>query len=333
MASPTVPLWIRLICSFVKIVSYVSRRSDGTLNRRLGSWLAKNVPATLIPTHGVYTKDVLIDNATGVWVRIFIPVQEDITDEEFPIVFYFHGGGFCEYSAANVSYDMFCRRLAGTRRVVVISVEYRLAPEHKYPTAYQDCFSALTWLPERGLTHLPSNVNFSRCFLMGDSAGGNIVHHVGCRAAEEGTDGINIVGHILLHPFFGGQERTESEMRLVNAPLISVEAADWYWRAFLPEGADRDHPAANVFGPYAPDMSGLALPPSLVVIGGLDFLQDWEMRYVGNLKNLKKEVQVLFYEDGIHAFHLFPQVPLSTQLIDDIRDFLQRTGAKDVALS
>eukprot|EP01018_Ginkgo_biloba_P039746 Gb_17753 [translate_table: standard] len=160
---------------------------------------------------------------------------------------------------------------------------------------------------------------------MGDSAGGNIVHHVGCRAAEEGVDGLNIVRHMLLQPFFGGQERTPSEVRLVNVPLISVENADWSWRAYLPEGTDRDHPAANVFGPKSPDISGLALPPSLVVVGGLDILQDWQMRYFDNLKKLKKEVKLLFYKDGIHAFHVFPQCRKSSQLLDDLADFMRTT--------
>eukprot|EP01018_Ginkgo_biloba_P039744 Gb_17755 [translate_table: standard] len=322
------PLRIRLLCWLVKVASYVTRRSDGTVNRTLGNWIVKKVPASEIPSHGVYTKDVLIDNTTRVWVRIFIPAQhhkDSSVDEQFPIVIYFHGGGFCALSPADVSYDIFCRRLARRRRVVIISVGYRLAPEHKYPTAYHDCFSALTWLASHGRKHLPSNAIFSRCFLMGDSAGGNIVHHVGCRAAEEGVDGLNIVGHMLLQPYFGGRERTASEVRLVSAPILSIEISDWYWRSFLPEGADRDHPAANVFGPNSPDISALVLPPTLVVIGGLDILQDWQMRYFENLKNLNKEVELLFYENGIHAFHVFPQYYLSSQLIDDLRDFMQRT--------
>eukprot|EP01018_Ginkgo_biloba_P039745 Gb_17754 [translate_table: standard] len=330
-STDSVPLSVRLFCWLLKSAANFSRRNDGTLNRTLVNWLIKKVPASGIPRDGVYTKDVVIDDTTGVWVRIFIPVnQEDKTesitaDEQLPIVFYFHGGAFCALSPADVVYDIFCRRLARKCRVVVISVGYRLAPEHKYPIAYQDCFSALTWLPSHGRHHFPSNVNFSRCFLMGDSAGGNIVHHVGCRAAEEGTDGINVVGHILLHPFFGGQERTPSEVRLVNVPLISVENADWSWMVFLPEGADRDHPAANVFGPNSPDISGLALPPSLVVVGGLDILQDWQMRYFDNLKKLKKEVKLLFYKDGIHAFHVFPQCRESSQLLDDLADFMRTT--------
>eukprot|EP01018_Ginkgo_biloba_P039738 Gb_07796 [translate_table: standard] len=322
------PLWIRLVCWLITTVGYVMRRSDGTINRRLGNWFLKKVAASGIPSHGVCTKDVIIDNTSGVWVRIFTPAQQHqkdgSTDQRLPIVFHFHGGGFYVLSADDIPYHVFCSKLAKRLKVVVISVDYRLALEHKYPTAYQDCFSALTWLPSHGRHHLPSNANLSRCFLMGDSAGGNIVHHVGCRAAEEGIEGMNIVGHILLQPFFGGQERTESEMRLVNAPLISVENADWSWRSFLPQGANRDHPAANVCGPNAPDISGLALPPSLVVIGELDILQDWQMRYFEHLKKLNKQVELFFYKNAIHAFHLF-QYELASRLIDDIRDFMNKS--------
>ena len=110
---------------------------------------------------------------------------------------------------------------------------------------------------------------------MGDSAGANIVHHVGCRISvgameEETISGVIIVGHVLLEPFFGGEERTPSDLRLVGAPIVNMENSDWHWKAFLPVGADRNHPAANVFGPKAPDISTLRLPPTLVVVGGHD---------------------------------------------------------------
>jgi len=237
------------------------------------------------------------------------------------VVVYYHGGGFCFISARDKAYDIFCRRLARKRRVVVVSVDYRLAPEHKYPTAYDDSFAAVAWLRERGRDYLPPNADLSRCFLMGESAGGNIVHHVGCRVArEEDMSPVKIVGHVLIQPFFGGEERTPAEVRLSNGvPLITLEASDWLWKAFLPEGATRDHPAANVSGT---DISGLSLPPSLVVVGGLDLLKDRDQQYVEHLKKMGKQVELLFYENGVHGFHLLPY-DLCSKFIEDLRPFLQ----------
>ncbi|KAH9296859.1 hypothetical protein KI387_028541 [Taxus chinensis] len=314
------PWRVRWICWAAKLCAFLTRRSNGTVNRTLLSWVTPKLPATHTPNRGVYTRDAIIDPVTGVWVRLFIPVGED---ERLPVVVYFHGGGFCLLSAAQQSYDIFCRRLAKRRRVVVLSVEYRLAPDHKFPAAYDDCFAALAWLNNADVyDYLPRNADLARCFLMGDSAGGNIVHHVGCRVAEgkEELGAVRVVGHVLIQPFFGGEERTPSEINLENVPLITVELTDWFWRAFLPEGASRDHPAANVSGPNCGDISAVELPPSLVVVGGVDILRDWQLRYAEYLKKMDEEVKLIFYEEGIHGFHTMPYA-LSSQFIDDLSNF------------
>eukprot|EP01018_Ginkgo_biloba_P007959 Gb_39438 [translate_table: standard] len=336
------PLWVRLLCWFAKTVNS-KFRNHGRIDRRLGDILEPKVPASEIPSYGVSTKDIMIDdinnsnnnNYNGVWVRLYSPVMPEQTDSSMdqlhlPIVFYFHGGGFVAFSASCLFYDIFCRRLARRRSVIVISVNYRLAPEHKYPAAYEDCLAAIKWACSHGQLHLPSNADMSRCFLMGDSAGGNIVHRVGCRIAEatELISPMKIVGHILVQPFFGGQERTEAEKIVVGSDyyLLSVENCDWFWNLFLPEGADRNHAAANVFGPNSSDISGLALPPTLVVVGGQDLLRDWQLRYFENMKKLNKDVELIFYKEAIHSFHTFRQLTLSSQFIADLDKFMQKAA-------
>lgn len=325
------PLGLRLLCGILNSVNDWARRKDGTFNRRIMNWVEYKSPVNSTPTHGVYTKDVVIDTQTGVRVRLFVPVQG--AEEPLPVVFFFHGGGFATLSPDFVLYDIFCRRLARRRRVLVISVDYRRSPEHRFPVPYDDCFGAVRWVSsDNGKAHLPGHADLSRCFLMGDSAGGNIVHHVGCRvsaaADEETISGVRIVGHVLLQPFFGGEERTPSELRLVGAPIVNMENSDWHWKAFLPVGADRNHPAANVFGPNAPDISALPLPPTLVVVGGHDPLQDWQLGYAEHLRKIKKEVELLFYGEGIHAFHLFYQIDVSSKLISDLHSFMARCSEK-----
>lgn len=335
------PLEVRIVCLLMGFVNRIARRKDGSFNRWLTNWLEYKIPAKNTPTRGVYTKDVVIDTETGVWVRLFLPVEGDSKLPEearkkealgsnFPVVLYFHGGGFTSFSPHFLLYDIFCRRLARRCRVrcrvIVISVDYRRSPEYRYPIPCDDCFRAITWLCSGGgRPHLPVNADLSRCFLMGDSAGGNLVHHVGCRVSAEKDitmKGLRIVGHILLQPFFGGEERTPSELRLQRAPIVNINNSDWHWKAFLPVGANRDHPACNVVGPNAPGISALPLPPTLVVVGGHDALQDWQRRYVENLRNINKHVELLFQDEGIHDFFVFFNLQISSRLISDLNSFM-----------
>lgn len=158
----------------------------------------------------------------------------------------------------------------------------RRAPENKFPAACDDSFTALEWLnSEAAKSLLPPNVVLSRTFLCGDSAGGNIVHHVAVQAAEKGLGSdIKLAGLLLIQPFFGGEERTPAELRLKNPPIITVDQCDWYWKAYLPHDANRDHLAAHVFGPNTKDLQNVAMPPALIIVGGLDILQDWEVSFI-----------------------------------------------------
>lgn len=162
----------------------------------------------------------------------------------------------------------------------------------------------------------------SKCFLAGDSAGANLAHHVVVRACQERFRVVNVTGLVSIQPFFGGEERTESEMRLARAPFVSIARTDWLWKVFLPDGANRDHEAANVSGPNAIDMSGMEYPATVVFVGGFDPLQDWQRRYYDWLKKSGKEARLIEYPTMIHAFYLFPELPESSQLIGQVKDFV-----------
>lgn len=123
-------------------------------------------------------------------------------------------------------------------------------------------------------------------------------------------------------PFFGGEERTESEIRLPKAPIVSVSRTDWLWNAVLPEGWTRDHEVVNVSGPNAVDLSDLEYPETVVVIGGLDPLQDWQRRYYQWLKRSGKKVELIEYPNMFHAFYVFPGLPEAAQLITQLKHFV-----------
>ncbi|XP_017981011.1 PREDICTED: probable carboxylesterase 18 [Theobroma cacao] len=119
---------------------------------------------------------------------------------------------------------------------------------------------------------------------------GNLAHHVALKACEHEFSRLNLIGEVELQPFFGGEERTESEIKLVGTLLISVNRTDWMWKAFLPQGCNRDHQVVNVFGPNSVDISHLPFPPTLVFISRFDPLQDWQRKYVEGLKKCGKTV-------------------------------------------
>ncbi|KAI5082446.1 hypothetical protein GOP47_0002189 [Adiantum capillus-veneris] len=301
----------------LKVRNWLVVRSDGSSNLRMASLLDRLVPAQT--KQGVAAQDVVIDDNTGVWVRVFRPVEEG-SGQQRPVMFYFHGGGFCMFSANSQFADCFGRYLSRTYGAIVVSVDYRKTPKHRYPAAYEDCEAALRWAVGKLQVG-----DLSRCVLVGESAGGNIVHHVACRAAfDPALEGrLKVVGNVALFPFFGGEERTEGEIELSNAPMLNYIMADRAWYDFLPAGANRDHPAANVLAPGAPDLRSIPLGPFFVCAGDRDCLKDYQVRYAEALRELGKEVQFKMYKGGIHCFHVFPEIKLTAQLLSDLQGFVR----------
>ncbi|KAL3721303.1 hypothetical protein ACJRO7_033750 [Eucalyptus globulus] len=323
-SSPEMPWKTRVVVAVVSRVTDLCCRSDGTVNRRLLGFLNFKSPPNPDPVRGVSSSDVTVDPSRPLWFRVFTPSAPASPAASLPVLVFFHGGGFCYLGAASSAYDAVCRRFARKLPAVVVSVEYRLAPEHRFPSQYDDGFDVLRFLDENP-SALPPVADVSKCFLAGDSAGANIAHHVAVRASlpERKLARVRVVGLVAIQPFFGGEERTESEIRLTGAPLVSVPRTDWCWRVFLPEGADRDHWAVNVSGPNAADVAGLEeFPATVVFVGGFDPLRDWQKRYCEWLRKSGKAAELVEFPTMFHAFYIFPEVAQSTQLILKVKDFV-----------
>ncbi|KAK7314850.1 hypothetical protein VNO77_33378 [Canavalia gladiata] len=324
---PFIPWKTRISISFLSTVTDIARR-NGTLNRRLLNLIDLKSQSNATPVDGVFTKDVTIDADRNLWFRVFTPTAAvSAGDASLPVVVFFHGGGFAFLSPASFAYDAVCRKFCRIIPAVVVSVNYRLVPEHRYPCQYDDGEAVLKFLDDNR-SFLPENSDVSRCFLAGDSAGANLAHHAAVRVCKSGLREVRIVGLISIQPFFGGEERTESELRLEGSPLVSVPRTDWLWKVMLPDGSDRDHGAANVSGPNAEDLSGLDYPDTLVFVGGFDPLQDWQRRYYEWLRKSGKKAELIEYPNMIHAFYVFPDMPESVQLISQVKDFITKRLAE-----
>ncbi|XXG60612.1 hypothetical protein AAC387_Pa04g2471 [Persea americana] len=332
MTSPQLPWKTKIIITLLSAVTDATRRRDGTVNRFLSSFFDSRAAANPEPLHGVKTADFTVDASRNLWFRLFYPTDDDIPDD-IPVIVFFHGGGFAFLSPDAKAYDFVCRRIAHKILAAVVSVNYRLAPEHKCPAAYEDGFDVLRWLDGRPkqFSDFAPNADVSRMFLMGDSAGGNLAHHVAERISANPTSDlqkVRVIGLVSVQPFFGGEERTPAEDRLVRAPLVSVERADWMWRSFLPEGSDRDHEAVNVFGPRCRAVITERYPATLVFVGGFDPLQDWQKRYYEGLKARGREAYLVEYPDAVHAFYIFPELPQAGMLLTETRDFVLKQCGK-----
>ncbi|KAF5727088.1 hypothetical protein HS088_TW22G00775 [Tripterygium wilfordii] len=340
--TPNLPLKVRLLLSAHVFSVDAARRSNLTVNRGLVKVFDPKSPPSSKPINDVSSFDVTINSDTKLWLRLYNPTTTTSTsatspgdgvndDVSLPVVVYFHGGGFSFMGANSKNYDGLCRRLAREIPAVVLSVNYRLAPEHRCPSQYEDGFEALKFLESMDFGSFKANVDLSRCFIAGDSAGGNLAHHVALKAAGEYSfEKVKIVGLIAIQPFFGGEEETESEKRIKGGSLITEERTEWMWKAFLPDGSDRNHPSVNVFGPNAVDISGaVGFPSTLLIIGGFDPLQDWQRKYHQGLKKSGKEVDLIEYPNAIHAFYCFPDLPESALLITEIKNFMHKQLSKN----
>ncbi|GLJ46801.1 hypothetical protein SUGI_0987000 [Cryptomeria japonica] len=268
-------------------------------------------------------KDVALDEEVGLWVRLYLPPK--MTSKE-AVLLYYHAGGFCQLSPATPIVHRACQMWAATLGVLIVSVNYRLAPEHRLPSAYHDSITALQWLQLQAVAAesadpwLRSHADFSRVFLAGDSAGGNIAHHLGKWAAGVKAE-LEIKGLILLYPYFGGEERTSSEKE--NSPVFSLERSDALWRLALPVESNRDHPFSNPLIEGAA-VSGIDLPPIFLVIGGRDILRDRQMRYCEFLKKCGKQIRVHLSSEEDHGFLLSKmEEPSSVATLRGISDFIK----------
>ncbi|KAJ0560839.1 putative carboxylesterase [Helianthus annuus] len=264
--SLTLPWTTRITLWLLDIGLNLIMRKDGTVNRGLLK-LVPLTPPSSEPINGVKTYDVVVDPTRKLWFRVFVPTQ--YTVEDLPVM---------------VCNDDFCRKFARELHVIVVSVDYRLAPEHRHPAQHEDGLDVLKFLDveENRSKWLPGNANITKCFIAGDSAG---------------------------------------ETWLI---MLLWAGTDWFWNAFLPLGEpyNRDHPVVNVSGRYAVDISKMDLPPTIVVVAGFDILRDWQIRYYEWLKKSGKEVYLVDYPNMFHGFNLLPELPESDQLILEVKDFI-----------
>lgn len=296
---------------------------DGSITRLIN---IPKLPASTDPTETALSVDVTLNAAKKTKLRIYRPTKHASTEAKLPIIIYFHGGGWVFFSASDGMVHERCNRLAGELPSVIVSVEYRLAPESRLPAQYDDAMDAIEWvkqqaLDENGEKWLREYGDFSRCYLSGCSNGGNIAFHAALRAFDLDLKPINIVGLVLNQPMLGGNQRTKAEIRNAADQLLPLPALDLMWELALPPGADRDHRYCNpmVDGPHMKKVGKLGR--CLVVGYGGDPMVDRQQEFVKVLVQCGVRVEARFDDAGFHAIDLIDP-RRATVFIDLVRDFL-----------
>ncbi|XVF07470.1 hypothetical protein REPUB_Repub06bG0141800 [Reevesia pubescens] len=306
--------------------------SDGTIFR------SKNIQFNMpvIEEKSVHFKDAMFDKNHNLHLRIYKPISASESfpgnDYKLPIIIFIHGGGFCLGSRMWPTCHNSCLRLASWLNAVVVAPDYRLAPEHRLPAAMDDVASAMKWLQGQGLSENSSTdawlnsreVDFDQVFVMGDSSGGNIAHHLAVRFGAGSTElaPVRVRGYVLSAPFFGGVVRTTSEAGPSEA-LLNLEILDRFWRLSMPIGETRDHPLANPFGPLSPSLEPLNLDPILVIVGGCELLKDRAEDYARRLKDMGKEIEYVEFEGKEHGyFNYDPYSDAANETLRLIRRFM-----------
>jgi acetyl esterase len=239
---------------------------------------------------------------------------------------FFHGGGWVFFRLD--AYDPICSHLCHAAGCIVVSVDYRLSPENKFPAATDDCFDSVVWV----INHCHElKGDSSRIFLAGDSAGGNLAAVTAIRIRDEFAKtarwpSLRLAGQILIYPVTNYYKPgTPSYVEFADGFSLTTSAMKWFWEKYLESESDADNP--HVAPLLAPDLSGL--PPALVIVSGCDPLRDEGIAFAKRLEEAGVGVKLSVYEDMIHGFISYLGILKQGKMaIEEIAGWIKKTSSE-----
>ena len=251
--------------------------------------------------------DHKLDN--GVKLRAYNPSEAS----NLPVLMYFHGGGWVIGDID--THDSLCRRLACEAECVVVSVDYRCAPEHKFPAAFDDCFEATCYVVE----HADElGVDASRLAVAGDSAGGNLAAAVAIKARDAGAPQIHF--QLLIYPVAEPDFETNSYRERAEGFGLRRSTMSWFWEQYLRDDADSQNPYVVL---TRADLSGL--PAAHVITAEYDVLLDEGESFAAKLREAGVTTTLRRYDGVIHGFmHLAGIFDIARTATSDAARVLKR---------
>ena len=237
------------------------------------------------------TEDGLIDGPGGqIPIRIYWPRSAE-PEYGWPILVYFHGGGWVLGDID--THDGLCRAIANECPTIVISVDYRLAPEHPFPAAVEDAFAAVRWV-QLEATRLGGHP--TRIMVGGDSAGGNLAAVVSLLCRDRGEP--KLAWQLLIYPATDSSLDSSSYLECANGFGLNRAEMAWFWDHYATTQAERIHPWASPL--KTEDLSNL--PPATILTAEYDVLRDEGEKYASRLKEAGVPVVLKRYDGMIHGF-------------------------------
>jgi acetyl esterase len=239
-------------------------------------------PATL---HRVESFTIPTRDGFELPVRLYAPA-----DGVLPVLVYFHGGGFTIGSIA--THDVLCRVLSHLAQCAVLSVGYRLAPEHRFPTAFEDAWDAVQWVAAHGQDQA---LDVSRVAVGGDSAGGTLAAACALQARDEGVD---LKLQLLFYPGTTAHADTPSHKTFGHGFVLEAAHIDYFFNLYIPDHRDRENWR---FAPLlADDLEGVA--PAWFCLAECDPLVDEGVLYADKLRTAGVAVDLEIYRGVTHEF-------------------------------
>jgi acetyl esterase len=235
------------------------------------------------------------------------------TGPDAPVLTYFHGGGWVQGDLE--THHGLCARIAQRAGIVVVAIDYRLAPEHRFPAAVEDCFAAYRWLRTNAAQ---VGGHSSRVAVAGDSAGGNLSAVISQEAARAGVPVPTC--QVLIYPATEFELTTASHRELEHGHIIPRDRILWYADQYIPSMKDREDVRASPL--RAKSLKGQ--PPALVITAGFDPLRDEGKAYADRLRQDGVDVTYHEYTGQIHAFiSLTKAIPQGMACTHEVADYLK----------
>lgn len=258
---------------------------------------------------------VVEGSAAHIPVRIYRPRSEG--QAPLPALVFFHGGGWVVGDPE--THDHMCRYLAGHSGIVVASVDYRLAPEHAFPAAYDDALDAMRWVMSA-----PDdlNIDVNRLAIGGDSAGGNLSAAVTLALRDAGAPPLKL--QLLMYAVVDFLADNASKRDYTTGYMLTKAAMEMFTDWYLPDASTRSDPRASP--QQASDHTGL--PPAFIQTAEYDMLRDEGHRYADTLKDAGAPVDYICYPGMIHGFmRMGSKIDAAITALDDAVDALRRAFA------
>lgn len=298
---------------------------DGTVKRLSGCEVCD---PGLDARTGVLSKDVVLVPETGVSARLYRP--KIVADgQKLPLVVYFPGGAYMISSPRFPGYHNSLNNLVAEAKVVLVSVDYRKAPEHPLPVAFDDSWDALRWAASHASgagseSWLINNVDFDKVFLAGDSAGASIAHQLMFRSKNKemvAAAAFKLVGMILINPYFWGTEPIGAEV----TDTVRKALVDKWWAFVCPSDKGSDDPLVNPLADGAPALKDLGCARVLVCVAEQDILRDRGLLFYESLERSewKGKAKLIDVQGEDHVFHIFkPDCENATKMVKGLADFI-----------